>query len=379
VLTLSPTEARHLLLWGTGLAAPAHPAGLDGARAVLAGRTCVQLDPIDRIGTNPDLVMWARVDGLPRGRWSSVMPVGAFEHFAKERCLLPASAFPAYRDQAVETPWWRLTARLKRVDAGVLRDVLAEVAARGPMPASALTDRGAVDPIDWSGWKSTGRMASMAISVLWTRCQVVTAGRTAAGHRIYDIPSRALPEHHDAPAPPEGFARWSIRQRAVAAGLLPRVSGPWWSMLRDARRAGVPSELVASGALVEARVTGARRTYLLPPALVERRGQAPPTDGRMRILGPLDPLLWSRDLVEQAFGFRYVWEVYKPAKQREWGYYVCPLLYRGRLAGRLEGIRRPEGGIEVTGLWRERGWNRAASRALDEAVARLSALQVRAS
>lgn len=36
------------------------------------------------------------------------------------------------------------------------------------------------------------------------------------------------------------------------------------------------------------------------------------------------------------FGFEYVWEVYKPAAKRIWGYYVCPLLYRGAIVGRIE-------------------------------------------
>jgi uncharacterized protein YcaQ len=56
----------------------------------------------------------------------------------------------------------------------------------------------------------------------------------------------------------------------------------------------------------------------------------------MRILGPLDPLLWDRALVKHVFGFDYVWEVYKPAAQRRWGWYVCPLLHRGRLVGRID-------------------------------------------
>ena len=36
------------------------------------------------------------------------------------------------------------------------------------------------------------------------------------------------------------------------------------------------------------------------------------------------------------FGFDYVWEVYKPAKDRRWGWYVVPLLHRGRFVGRLD-------------------------------------------
>ena len=67
---------------------------------------------------------------------------------------------------------------------------------------------------------------------------------------------------------------------------------------------------------------------------------------------PLDPLLWDRELVRTLFDFEYVWEVYKPASQRRWGWYVCPLLQRDRLIGRVEA--RVDGkALVVSKLWLE--------------------------
>jgi len=74
-------------------------------------------------------------------------------------------------------------------------------------------------------------------------------------------------------------------------------------------------------------------------------------DEAMRVVGPLDALIWDRELVQQVFDFEYVWEIYKPESERRWGYYVVPLLHRGRLVGRFEGKRRVGGGIEVIGRW----------------------------
>jgi uncharacterized protein YcaQ len=74
----------------------------------------------------------------------------------------------------------------------------------------------------------------------------------------------------------------------------------------------------------------------------------------MRILGPLDPLLWDRDLVRTVFEFEYRWEVYKPANERRWGWYVVPLLHRGLLVGRLEG-RAVGTTLAIERVWRERG------------------------
>jgi uncharacterized protein YcaQ len=64
-------------------------------RALVARLRCIQLDPRDPLGTNADLVALARVDGIAKGDvYRHLLPGYAFEHFAKERCLLPASAFP---------------------------------------------------------------------------------------------------------------------------------------------------------------------------------------------------------------------------------------------------------------------------------------------
>ncbi len=350
MVELTVEEAREYLVGQCGLRAVVHLAGADGVRSLLRRRRCIQLDPLDRIGTNADLVAWARLDGVGKGDvYRHAMPGHGFEHFAKERCLLPASAFPAYRDQAAQTPWWRLSERMRRVPEGVMEAVLEQVAADGPMTAAALGDHGQVDPLDWHGWKSTSRAAKMALDVLWTRCQVVVCGRTASGAKLYDVPQRALPEAAQAAAP-EDFFRWGTLERVEACGLLPDVTGPWWSMLKAARPR--VDGWVAEGLVERVTVQGSRRSYFAPLGFRDR--VFPDDDGRMRILGPLDPLLWSRPLVQHLFGFEYLWEVYKPAAKRRWGYYVCPLLHRGQLVGRFEG--RVHGGeVVVERLWKEDG------------------------
>ncbi|MBW2461875.1 MAG: YcaQ family DNA glycosylase [Deltaproteobacteria bacterium] len=331
MVRISRDEARLHLLTHLGLTGRRYR-GPRGVRSMLRDLRCIQLDPLDAIGTNADLVALARVDGISKGDvYRHTMPGHAFEHFAKERCILPASAYPHYRDQAVQTPWWRLGTRLERLDAAVIDRVEAEVAARGPITARELTDHGQVRPLDWSGWKGTSKATAMALEVLWTQCRVIVSERTPAGKR-FDIPERALPAVHDAPALP--FERWALLERVEAAGFLARAGGPCWSMLRDARTTELPDALIAEGFLEEVTIEGSRRPYLAPAGFRDRRRAA--LDGRMRILAPLDPLLWDRKLVKQIFDFEYIWEVYKPKSVRRWGWYVCPLLHRGRLVGRLE-------------------------------------------
>ncbi|MCU0671376.1 MAG: winged helix DNA-binding domain-containing protein [Myxococcota bacterium] len=374
-IELSRVEARAYLLTQLGLdrrtksaADPADPVEKSSAanvRALLARLRCIQLDPLDPMGTNADLVAMARLEGLSRGAiYTHVYANGAaFEHFAKERCLLPGAAFPFYRRRMVQTPWWRVSERMKRVPAAVVDAVEAEVRERGPLSAKALTDRGRVEAIDWSGWKGTSKASSMALEILWTQCRVVVCGRSGEG-KLYDVPERALGSHvrgsiaapsksHEATPPNphvDPFARWALVERVEAAGLLARTSGPTWSMLSDARTSALPDALVDEGALDAVRLEGSKRAFLAPANVRDRATREP--DDALRILGPLDPLLWDRALLRELFDFDYVWEVYKPESERRFAWYVMPLLHRGALVGRLSG--RVDGTtLVIDGLWRE--------------------------
>lgn len=362
MVTLTRAEARNYLLGHLGLRTVVGK-GAPGVRKMLDRLGCVQLDPLEPMGSNADLVAAARVDGIRRGDVvRHLMPGHAFEHFAKERCILPARAFPFYRDRGEDRHWWSHQERLRRVAPDVIRKVLAQVAERGPIAADELDDHGTVEPLDWSGWKGTAKAAKMAIEVLWTRCQVVVCGRGPRG-KLYDLPSRALPRF--AAAPGGDFARWALVHRVSAAGLMSRAAGPLWSMLSEARAGGLADRLVEEGVIEEVAIEGARRTYLAPAGF--RRRSFPEDDGRLRILAPLDPLIWDRKLVQILFDFDYIWEVYKPAATRRWGWYVHPLLHRGRFVGRLEGRLAGET-LAIQRLWKEKG--RFPTQALDEALDR---------
>ncbi len=343
---VEPERVRRFLVSHHRLTRPWPSRGAAAVRELLTTLRCIQLDPLDPIGTNADLVALARIDGLKRGDvYRHLLPGHAFEHFAKERCLLPSTAFPWYRDQAVRTPWWHPHERMRRLPDGVLEAVYEEVKARGPLTAAELTDHGAVRALEWHGWKGTGRATQMALQVLWVRCRIVVSGRTPGGKR-YDLPARSLGSVANLEV--GDFARWAVLERVEAAGLLARASGPHWSMLSEVRKTDLPERLIAEGRLEEVTVRGSSRRYLAPAGWRDRPVEAP--DDRLRILGPLDPLVWDRKLVRQVFDFEYVWEVYKPADKRRWGWYVCPLLHEGRLVGRLE-ARLEDDALAVHNVW----------------------------
>ena len=75
----------------------------------------------------------------------------------------------------------------------------------------------------------------------------------------------------------------------------------------------------------------------------------------MTILAPLE-IVSARGRAAKLFDFDYVWEVYKPARQRRWGYYTLPVLYGDRLVARFDAkLERPSMTLQIKGFWLEEG------------------------
>ena len=93
------------------------------------------------------------------------------------------------------------------------------------------------------------------------------------------------------------------------------------------------------------------------------------------LLSPFENLLWDRPFALRTFGFDHLIEVYKPAPQRRYGYYVLPFLWRDRIVGRADlKSERKERRLVVRAFHREDGVRASAALddALDRALARLA-------
>ncbi len=123
-------------------------------------------------------------------------------------------------------------------------------------------------------------------------------------------------------------------------------------------------------------VEGVKTTYLVPASEVDdlvRAARWEPEPG-VRLLPPLDNLIWLRKRTAEIFGFDYTWEAYVPAAKRKYGPYTCPILYGDRLVGRIdarverEGRPRGEWTLVVNGLWWEESVERPGSSAFERAL-----------
>ena len=93
-------------------------------------------------------------------------------------------------------------------------------------------------------------------------------------------------------------------------------------------------------------------------------------------LAPLDQVS-ARGRAKVLFGFDYVWEVYKPAHLRKFGYYTMPILWGDQLVARFDSkLDRTTNTFVILGLWLEDkrlGKDEAFAEALAQGFARFVA------
>ena len=159
--------------------------------------------------------------------------------------------------------------------------------------------------------------------------------RTTGFQRLYDVPERVLPAAVlDAPDAGGAGAPAALALRAVhARGALTErgIVEHWRLKGGTARIRATVASLVEDGELERLGVEEGRRRPRRAGTELDR-----PRPSVAILLSPFENLLWDRPFARRILGFDHLIEVYKPAPQRRYGYYVLPFLWRDRVAGRVD-------------------------------------------
>ncbi|APE31340.1 hypothetical protein BOX17_10505 [Halomonas aestuarii] len=330
-LTLTRADARRLLVRYHFRPAP--------LASVIRRLGTIQFDPLAPVGTNPDLVLQARVPGYRQGDWQQAAYGQRLlvDGWDKQASLIQPAEWWA---QAPFHRWFarRWQRRGVDVDAPEARALVEQVERHGPSTSLELGDQRA-DPALRGSWYGPKRSRHL-LKALWDAGHLMTHHRVGGRH-AYDLPERVLPQGADvADATDDEALQRLVVRRVQAAGLLrPAADGAVWLLpCSRAERDRIAARALARGALVELEVDGT--VYWTTPealAVLEAAPEPGPAMERgVRFLAPLDPLMWDRGGVARLFGFDYVWEVYKPQAQRRWGYYVIPVLWGERFVARFD-------------------------------------------
>jgi uncharacterized protein YcaQ len=334
---LSLAQARRVALAAQGFADPPPGGGAPTGRSVtrLFDRVgIVQIDSVNVLSRAHYLPLFARVGPYDRAlmdRPAHYAPRRLFEYWGHEASLIPVALQPLLRwrmERAAADAWGGMR-RIQRERPELVAQVLAEVRASGPVPASEVLEHERPKRTGpWWDWSDVKR----AFEWLFWSGQV-TSARRRGFERLYDLPERVLPaEVIKTPTPPIDEAQrglLKVAARSLGVGTA-RDLRDYFRLPAEDAKARLP-ELVESGELLEVEVEGWRQpAYLDPAARLPRRVRA------RALVGPFDSLIWERDRTERLFGFRYRIEIYVPAPQRVHGYYVLPFLLGDRLVARAD-------------------------------------------
>jgi uncharacterized protein YcaQ len=338
---VSASELRAFVLERLGLLGPIWSA--ERASAAARDLGMIQIDSIRVCGLrNHELAWVARTEASVPALYEALYGHGHFREthypvFATRRDWLPhlVTAFAVPPERAREG---------RRRLAPVMRQVMKHIREHGPAgPADFASER-------IVGGFNTVKATTQALEYLWVDRKLQIAGRTDNFHRLFDLTERAAPElvgwKKPAKRDYEGFlfeSGLAVLKAATSRQLAERVAIHYGNWRGPAMK---PSQALVERHLKQERARAVQVADLPDQPVYWYRPEdeagwenaaramdgAAPADGGLRILPPLDNLLFSRRRLAELFGFDYKFEAYTPISERRF-YFALPILHRDRIVG----------------------------------------------
>ncbi|TDR77785.1 winged helix-turn-helix domain-containing protein [Paludibacterium purpuratum] len=369
---LSIQDARHLHLAAQGLLrAPRRKAGKADVLAAIQRMALLQIDTISVVARSPYLVLYSRLGSYDPAWLDAWLAEGAlFEYWAHEACFVPADDYRLLRHRMLDPSamGWKYPERWLGQHRQEIEALLDYVREHGPV-RSADFARQHGKGNGWWDWKPEKRH----LEVLFTLGRLMVKERRNF-QRVYDLAERVRPGWDDARDLPDtdDARRIMVRNSCRALGV---VKAGWiadYYRLKRGRYDALLHEMADLGELIPVRIEGWKHDAFVHADLQNELVQAQAgklTAGTTAILSPFDPVVWDRKRALELFGFDYRIECYTPAPKRQYGYFVLPILQRGKLVGRLDAkAHRQQGQFEIKALYLEPGVRPSARLANDLAT-----------
>lgn len=360
-LKITKAEARRFLIHYHGLDSYNQFAGEQGILDYMKRIGCIQYDPLNVVGRNPDLVLQSRINGYSASILEKMLYTdrSLVDGWDKMMAIYKQEDWPFFhrvRKQNEKSMLGTLRNRgsLKAVD--LTEEICYILKQNGPLQSNKL-NMGVASKGRWGHRK----LSSAAMDYMFNRGELGIYGKKNT-QKIYDIVENLLPpELIDYPDPfvsDRDFFKWYFKRRIGSVGLIWGRNGGGWlgQFLSDkALRTSILTELVKEKSIITLSVEGIDETfYMRKEDITILDSLQEKNENSMRFLAPLDNLLWDRAMIEKIFGFQYSWEVYVPKAKRKFGYYVLPVLYGDQLVARFEPEKqRGNKPLEIKNWWWE--------------------------
>ena len=360
-LEISKSEARKFLMKYQGLDKINNANPKEAILDFFSKVGCIQYDPLNVVGRNPDLVLQSRIQGYK--------PDILQEMLYSDRSLIDAwdKMMAIYKVE----DWYNFYRVKEKRGEGVkrtleyrnsiealnlvneIRDIIGE---NGPMQSNKI-DLGSGGKGVWGHRK----LSSAAMDYMFNIGELGIHSKNNT-QKIYDLIENLLPDHILNHADPfnnhKEFIKWYVQRRIGSIGLLWDRNGSGWLgdfISNKSLRTSALKELLEENSIVSLSIEDMKETFYIRKedlGLLESINDD--FEKEVKFLAPLDNLLWDRDMIEKLFDFTYRWEVYVPVAKRRFGYYVLPVLYGDKFIGRFEPEhQRGNNPLEIKNWWWE--------------------------
>ena len=368
MLTLTNKQARQFILLKHGLLGAHKFIGKQGALEFVRQAGCIQFDPVDSCGKNAELTLQSRVKNFTKQTLSELLYTdrSLVDFPDKNLSIFPTEDWPYFqRYRQAAKDGGRNFPELEELE----KQAIEYIRINGAVSSDDLPMQGSIhwhSSIHWSGvWNGNTNAARAVLEQLYSTGVLIIHHKNGS-RKYYDLADKYLPAQLlDSPDPlPDDFAhkKWRVLRRIGAVGLLwNRPSDAWlniWDM-KSPERIQIFKELLSEEKILAVQVEGISaelyyraEDHPLLETVLENRDYKP----RCEFLAPLDCFLWDRKLIKALFDFEYSWEIYTPAPKRKYGFYVLPILYGDRFAGRIEAVCQSKTNVLlVKNIWYEDG------------------------
>lgn len=346
--TLTLPQARRIALAAQGFTEPRPTGRIDVRhfRRVVGRINLLQLDSVNVAVRAHYMPVFSRLGAYDRAALDGwINGPEMFEYLGHVASVMPTADLPMLRYRMRGRKQYPRTRTELDKHPEYFEQVYQEVAEHGPLTVSDLSDPGSRT----GPWWGHGQ-GKIALDWLYVTGRLTIRGRTSNFVSIYDLPERVfsadLLRHERSKDDAE---REMLLRGARAHGVGTLADFADYYRITHAR--GHLQDLVDAGRLEEVAVEGwDQPAYLHPEAKLPRRIRA------RALLAPFDPVVWFRDRTERLFNFHYRIEIYVPAPQRRFGYYVYPFLLDDQIVGRVDlKADRKAGVLRALGSFLEEG------------------------
>jgi hypothetical protein len=358
---LSVAQARRIAVAAQGFSEPQPRGAVTRAhlRRLVARIQVLQLDSVSVAVRAHYAPVFSRLGPydravLDRAAWdhSARSPRLLVEYWAHEAALMAIDDWPLLRWRMRQYRHGRWGTHIVKANPQLVGKIVAAVEQLGPSSAGQIEEylaAGRRGPRgDWWGGRTDIKWVAEA---LFSSGVLTTATRVGFA-RHYDLTERVLPPDVLAREVDEDDAVRQLTLRAATAlGVATEADIRDYFRLAAGQVKPAIAKLVADGELEPVDVDG-----WSAPAYVVAGQTIPRRDRGTALLCPFDPLIFFRPRVQRLFGFHYRIEIYTPAAQRQYGYYVWPFLLDGELVGRVDlKADRTADALHVVGAFIEPG------------------------